>query len=275
MTKKKPDFQIGKRDLELLTAIDRCPMTVRQLHLLSETFGVPFTDDANLRRRLRTFERANLVRKFAYAIASNGRAPYYFKLTRDGYRVLYGNGVPFPKRRYFEAVSPGHHRHTNSLAEVIIHLCLTAAKNQCEILHFARENSVKLVAEPFTLYPDCAFVVQRPDGKSFPFVVEFDNGSERVRTKQDVESIERKIRGYDAFQAKYDKFDSDRYLALFITTRSKKRLDYIMELAAEVLLQPNRRVFVGCELNAFLNCDPFRTAIFADHRGLKRQIIQM
>ena len=40
--------------------------------------------------------------------------------------------------------------------------------------------------------------MKRSDGRTFSFVVEFDNGTERVRSKQDVESIERKMRGYDA-----------------------------------------------------------------------------
>ena len=75
MSKKKTDFQIGKRDIELLTAIDRCAMTAKQLRRLSVTFDTPFTDEANLRRRLRTFANANIVRKFAYAIASEGRTP--------------------------------------------------------------------------------------------------------------------------------------------------------------------------------------------------------
>lgn len=275
MSKKKTDFQIGPRDFELLTAIDRCAMTVKQLRRLSETFDAPFTDDANLRRRLRTLADASIIRKFAYAIASEGRSPYYYKLTRDGYRMLHGNGVPFPKHRYFEAISPGHHYHTNALAEMVVHLCITARRNDAELLHFARENSVKLVAEPFTLYPDSAFVIRRSDGRTFPFVVELDRGTERVHSKQDVESIERKIRGYDAHQSKFGKFDPDRYLVLFITTRSKRRLKYIFDVAAELITQPKRRVFVGCELKDFLATDPFQTPVFQDHRGLKRHLIPL
>jgi hypothetical protein len=273
MTKKKVHLKIGDRDIELLTALDRCPMTAKQLCQLSETFDLPFTDQDNLRRRLRKLAAANFIRAFPYAIASDGRTPNYFKLTRDGYQLLYGQGTALPKRRYFEAISPGHHHHTHCLAQLIVHLCVTAQQNDCEILRFARENSVKLVAEPFTLYPDSAFVIQRSDGRTFSFVVEFDNGTERVRSKQDVESIERKLRGYDAHQAKYEKFDPERYLVLFITTRSTQRLQYIFEVAASVMAQPNRTVFVGCQLKDFLNADPFTTPLFADHRSLRRTIV--
>ena len=44
---------------------------------------------------------------------------------------------------------------------------------------------------------------------------------------------------------KFDAHDPDRYLVLFITTRSKQRLQYILDVAAEVMTQPQRRVFVG------------------------------
>ena len=270
---KKINFKIGTRDIALLTAIDRCPMTANQLCRLSETFEQPFSDEGNLRRRLRIFQSGGFVNKFGYAIASDGRTPNYYKLTREGYRLLYGESVAMPKRRYFEAISPGHHHHTNSLAETIVHLCVSAIENDCEVLHFARENSVKLIADPFTLYPDAAFVIRRRDGRTFSFVMEFDNGTERVRSKQDVESIERKLRGYDAHQSKFDAHDPDRYLVLFITTRSQRRLQYILDVAAEIISQPKRTVFVGCELREFLSSDPFHVPLFSDHRGLRRTLL--
>jgi hypothetical protein len=265
--------KIGDRDIQLLTAIDRCPLTPSQLCHISKTFERPFNDSHNVRRRLRKLAAADLVQCFPYTITGDGFSHRYYKLTRCGYRLLYGPKATLPKRRYFEAIKPGHHHHTFCLAETIVHLCVTAHENGCEIIYFSRENSVKLQADPFTLYPDSAFVVRRSDGRTFSFVVELDNGTERVRSKQDVESIERKLRGYDAHQSKYDKFDPERYLVLFITTRSENRLQYIMDVAADIMKQPNRRVFVGVELNRLLSVDPFQVPIFVDHRGLKRQMV--
>ena len=265
--------KIGDRDIELLTAIDRCPLTPAQLCRLSATFESPFNGEHNLRRRLRKMANAELVQSYPYALAGDGRSPRYFKLTRNGYSLLYGHNAPLPKRRYFQAISPGHHHHTNSLAETIVHLCVQAKENHCEVVQFARENSIRLQAEPFTLYPDSAFVIRRSDGRCYSFVIEFDNGTERVRSKQDVESIERKIRGYDAHQSRFGAHDPDRYLVLFITTRSEQRLNYILDVASEVMKQPQRRVFVGCELGNFLGVDPFQVPIFEDHRGLRRTIV--
>lgn len=270
---KQFNINIGQRDIEILTALDRCPLTPNQLCKLSQTFLRPFHSEHNLRRRLRSLEKWKLVQRFPYAIANNGQSPRYWKLTRNGYRLLYGETAALPKRRYFEAIKPGHHHHTLSLAESIVHICVAAHENGCEVVAFARENSVKLVAEPFTLYPDCSFVIRRGDGRIYSFIVELDNGTERIRSKQDVESIERKLRGYDAHQSKFSAHDPQRYLVLFITTRSEQRLQHILEVAANVMRQPQRRVFVGCDLQSLLSADPFHVPIFEDHRGLRRTII--
>lgn len=49
--------RIGPRDLELLTAIDRFPVTSAQLCRISLSFKEPFRDENNLRRRLRSRRR--------------------------------------------------------------------------------------------------------------------------------------------------------------------------------------------------------------------------
>lgn len=267
--------RIGTRDIDLFTALDRCPLTPAQICRLSVTFTSPFTDEANLRRRLRELAGSGLLHSFPYAMCRDGRTPNYWKLTQQGYRMLYGDKVTLPKRRYFQAIKPGHHHHTFCLAETIVHLCVSAQNNGCQIVHFARENSFTLQAGQFVLAPDCALVIRRQDGHTYPFVIELDNGTERVRTKQDVESIERKLRGYDAHQAKYDKFDPNRYLVLFITTRSELRLQHILQTAGEVMVQPQRRVFLGVDLNRLLSVDPFRAPVLEDHRGLKRLLVPL
>ena len=88
-----------------------------------------------------------------------------------------------------------------------------------------------------------------------------------------MESIERKIRGYDAHQSQFGKFDADRYLVLFITTRSTRRLQHILDLAGLVMKQPQRTVFVGASLESFLASDPFMDPVLKDHRGLKRTLV--
>ena len=282
---KTLNAKIGVRDLELLSAIDRHPLTPSQLCRLSQSFAAPFHDEENLRRRLRTLTAAGLVKSWPYAVASAGRSPQYFRLTRSGYRLLYGVDAALPNRRCFEAMHAGHHPHSLYLAELLVHLIVTGHRHGCTIESFARENSVKLEVQApdtdggagsvFTMFPDCAFVVRTSDGRRFPFVVELDNGTERIRSRQDVESVERKLRGYDAHQSQFDKFHPDRYLVLIVSTRSKVRLDHILSLAASVMHQPLRTVFLGADLPALLAGDPYWDSLFVDHRGLKRALVPL
>ena len=272
---KRFNTNIGPRDIEILTALDRTPLTPAQLCRISTTFILPFRDENNLRRRLRRLADAGLVRSWPYAIATDGRSPQYFKVTRDGYRLLHGSDAVLPRHRHFEEIGHGHHHHTISLAELIVHLAVTGHKQGICVRHFARENSVKLEAGDFVMFPDCAFQLVTPDGRGFNFVVEVDNSTERARTKQDVESIERKLRGYDAHQSQFAVNDPQRYLVLFVTTRSQQRLKHILDLADMLMQNRQRTVFIGGELSTLIAGDPFRDAVFSDHRRLKQILIPL
>lgn len=265
--------KIGPRDIEILTALDRTPLTPAQLRQLSCTFISPFRDEHNLRRRLRLLAESGLVKSWPYALASEGRSPRYFKLTREGFRLLYDDDTALPSRRVFEEISHGHHFHMYALAELIVHVAITAHDRGIILRHFARENSVKLEASGFTMYPDCAFQLVTAANRTFNLVVELDNGTERVRTRQDVESIERKLRGYDAHQSQFAVNDKRRYCVLFVTTRSHARMRHILDLADMVTTNRERTIFIASDLQTVVENDPFSSAIFHDHRGLKRTII--
>ena len=265
--------KIGPRDIQILTALDRCPLTVTQLLSLSSTFVSPFHDESNVRRRLRALAQAGFVKSWRYAFATDGQPPKYFKLSRDGYRLLYDDSVATPRRRYFEEIHHGHHPHTYALAETIVRIICCGHKKGIQLRHFARENSVRLEANGFTLYPDCAFQLVNEHGREFNFVIELDNGTERIRTAKDVESIERKIRGYDAHQQRFTSGDRSRYLVVFVTTRSAERLRHILDLAGMVMQNPDRMFFLGCSFQDLKESDPFTKAIFNDQRGLRRYLI--
>ncbi len=254
---KSPALKIGPRDEELLAALDHSPFTAAQLLALSASFARPFPDEHSVRRRLRQLAAGGLVRAFPYAVASLGRSPSYYKLTRAGYRHLYGLDAPLPNRRYFEAVADAHHHHTLAMAEFLVHLLVSAHNEGVEVRRFARENSVVIDAGTFRLRPDCAFQLVPPGGRPLNFVVELDNGTERVRSQLDTESIERKIRGYDAHQQSLAAFDPARYVVLFVTTRSAIRLSAIMDTARRLARNPQRRLFLGITLANFLtSADP-------------------
>lgn len=271
---KSSHIQIGPRDTEILLALDRCPLTSGQILKVSQTFPSPFSDGNNLRRRLRSLTEAGFIQNWPYAVASDGRSPRYFKLTRDGYVTLYGPSAAPPNRRYFEEIRPGHHHHTRSLADFLVHTLTCGHKHGMRIRQFARENSFSLTTGSFTLYPDAAFQMLTPDGRDYNFVVELDNGTERVRSKQDVESIERKLRGYDAHQSRYGVHDRGRYLVLFVTTRTQERVDHILNTARAVMSNAQRTVFLATDLTTFLQCDPIVTPVLADNRGDFRTLVR-
>ena len=105
-------------------------------------------------------------------------------------------------------------------------------------------------------------------------MVELDNGTERVRWQQDIESISRKIKGYDADQSEFDAFDHRRYVVLFVTTRSHIRLTHILRTAADMMRNPQRLVFLGIDFETFLSAEnPVTTPCFLDHRGKRFALV--
>ncbi len=244
---------ITPRDLEVFAALDRSPLTAQQLLKLSHSFCLPFTTERRVRERLQQLERQHWLTSWLYATASRGGSPSYWKLTRDGYRVLHGTDAVLPKRRYFEEIAIGHHHHTKCLADFLVQTFVDAHRLGIKVRYFARENSVRMEAAGSVLYPDCAFQLFTPSDRAFNFVVELDNGTERIRSPQDVESIERKIRGYDLHQSSTPSFDHGRFVVLFVTTRSPDRLTHILQAASRIMRNPRRTLFLGVTLSDFLN----------------------
>ena len=271
---KKPRIQIGPRDEALLASLEYSPFTATQLLKLSQTFSSPFTDEHTLRRRMRQLNTAGLVRAFPYAVASLGRSPSYFKLTQAGFRHVHGSETVLPHRRYFEAVSDAHHHHTFALAEFLVRLFRAADDCGAIVEEFFRENSVSIEANGHRLRPDCAFQISVPGRSPLRFVVELDNGSERVRSQLDVESIERKIRGYDAHQQGLSAFDPARHVVLFVTTRSEVRLRAILDAIRQLTSNPQRRIFLGTTLEEFLAAkSPLSERCFVDAKSRRVAMI--
>ena len=255
---KESQTIITGRDTEILESIDRYPLTPTQLCKLSETFTMPFGDVHNVRRRLRKLSASGLVKAFPYAVASFGSSPAYYQLTRAGYRLLHGHDAEMPTRRYFDAIGQARHPHTWSLVDFLVHLFVVAHRTGGEIRHFTRENSVTIKTATITLRPDAGFQIWL-NARAYNFVVELDNGTERVRSRIDVESIERKIRGYDAHSQSLAAYDSSRYVVLFVTTRSPERLKHLMAAADSIMQNSQRTLFLGGNLDVLLNREALLT----------------
>lgn len=265
-------MKLWERDVEILTALDRCPLTVTQMLLLSETFCRPYCDEHDLRRRLRQLRAGGLLRSWSYSSTNWGRSPSYYKLTCEGYRMLYGIDAPLPKRRYFEAIADAHHHHTQSLADFIVHTIRLADQHGWSVQQFARENSVRIAAHGVTLYPDACFQIVTPN-RAVNFVVELDNGTERIRSEKDVESIQRKVRGYDLDSSQYQ--TQLRYFVLFVTTRSQARVNSIVRVAGETMSNPNRSlIYVSNLANFIASRNLLNDRVFVDNTGRRRSLIR-
>ncbi len=253
------------RDVEILLAMDRCPLTVQQLLKLSETFCEQrFASPRSVQDRLQKLCQAGWVRRWPLATASRGGSPDYCKLTLLGYRLLYGASAKPPRKRYFNEVALAHQHHTHSLSEFVVHTAVAAHRLGIQMKHFSRENTLRLQVGQENLFPDCAFELHTRDGQQFNFLVELDNGTERIRSDKDTESWQRKIRLYNVLQ---DRNYPDRFRVLVVCTRCSGRLRSILELAGQHTTNPHRALLYGVHLDDYLRePDALCAPCFRNHR---------
>jgi hypothetical protein len=256
--------QLTDRDYELLAAIDRTPMTVEQLLKISGTFAQSFGSASRLRGRLAVLRQAGWISRWCYAAATRGTPADYYRLTLAGFRLLHGADAIPPTRRCFTEVGIAHQHHTRCLADFIVHTVVAAHRQRVRLQKFYRENTLRLDQGEESLFPDCAFELATPTGGQFNYVVELDNGTERVRSPKDVDSWQRKIRLYDQLQ---NRSYPNRFRVLVVTTRSGERLTHIMEAAADLMSNRDRNLFYGVHLESYLSqADPLYHACFVNHR---------
>jgi hypothetical protein len=89
---------LTQRDIDLLTAVERSPLTVHQLRALSVTFSAAFGSERRLQDRLTILTRAGLLRRFRYA-ATEGVGRYYYVLTAERNTIAPTFCKPTPVRR--------------------------------------------------------------------------------------------------------------------------------------------------------------------------------
>jgi hypothetical protein len=273
MTNAPVRYQLTGRDYEILLSLDRCPLTARQLLKLSEAFhSRAFRSVRSVQERLAKLSAAGWVRRWRYATASRGASPEYYRVTLSGYRMAYGEEASPPSKRAFSEIGIAHQHHTLCLADFVVHTLAAAHRRGLRMVNFYRENALNLTVNDETISPDCAFEILTPEPAQFNFVVELDNGTERVRSPKDVESWQRKIRLYDQVQ---NRSYPHRFRVLIVTTRSRDRLRYILDTAAALNSNPKRSLFYGVHLADYLaEPDAVCSPCFLDHRGLPTALIR-
>lgn len=260
---------VTERDIDILTALDRVPLTAQQMLSLSETFSHPFESDRNVRDRLQALCDAGWIRFDLYALPSNGASPKYYFLTRVGYGILHGPRSLPPTKRHFSPLSISRQHHTKALADFLVHVLRSAHRAGVCVTEFYRENTLKLSIGDDTLYPDLSFQLV-VDEQPLNFVVEIDNHTETIRSPKDTDTWERKLRLYDRLQDSIE----NRFRVLAITTRSTDRLRHILMTAAGVLKNPQRSLVYGIDLPSFIReQEPLHRSVFRDHFGRATALI--
>lgn len=260
---------VTDRDIDILTALDRVPLTAQQMVRLSETFCHPFGSERTARERLQMLCAERWVRWSHYALASAGGSPKYYFLTRKGYGILYGDDVPPPTKRHFSPLTISRQHHTRSLADFLVHTMRSAHRAGVRFTEFYRENTLRLTIGDDCLYPDSSFQLVGSESP-FNFLVEIDNHTERIRSDKDTDSWERKLRLYDRLQDSA----ASRFRVLVVTTRSSDRLRHILSTAATVLRNQQRSLVYGIDLPTFVaEEEPLHRHVFLDHLGRATALI--
>ena len=252
--------------MDLLRAIELLSPTSEQLQKWSQRFDQPFTDVQFVRRRLRRLRAAGLVRDWPLVIASCGTLPHYYKLTPDGFRMLYGHDAIASRKRAFAPIGLARHEHTKALADFIVHIAVGA--HQCGV-QFADpypENAYCLQVGGEALWFDWRFRLRTPSG-SYAFNVELDCSTETIVSLAETDTVARKIRLIDAADAQYDAFDPRRSVTIFVTTRSDQRMRNILRAAATIVRNPRRALIYGIYLPHCLATEqPLMSRCFSDNR---------
>ena len=253
---------VTPRDLDIFLALDRSPLTARQLLRVSQTFAQPFTSERCVRERLARLSAAGRVRRWTYATAGRGALGYYV-LARLGHHLLHGHDV-VPPKRIGGPVALARQPHTQALADFIVQTTVLAHQSSTSLADFYAENTLCLRLDKECLYPDSAFRLRTADGQDFSFFVELDNGTQPIHPPKDVESWQRKLRFYQRFQDEA----RERFRVLLVSTRSSQRLEHLLSTAAALAKVPERSLCYGVTLAAYLTArNPLVEACFRNHRG--------
>jgi len=274
------NIRLTERDHDILRLLDRTPASSALILKASSCFAATFEDLRRVRERMQALAAGGWVRSSPMATTSR-RAANWHRLTPDGYRLLYGADAVLPHKTTFMPMPPSRQEHTLWLAEVIVQTMVVAERSLLSINDYRRENSVVLSLGSETLKPDGSMQLQTADGRQFNFFLELDNGTEPVRSPQQRQSLERKIRFYerlqDAVLANWTGGRRDapppRYRVLFFT-RSTERMKYLLRTAHQIARNPDRRLCLGVSLAEYLSdSNPLRSPIAIDHHGYWQGIV--
>lgn len=273
---RKTTINPTARDLELFASLYRDPKTAQQLFQESQAYQHPFHSLSRLQVRLRLLceerdqqcrlRQRGFLRRWRYHDNTQGSAPFYYKLNKEGFRYCFGADVVLPTKRFLDEVNPYRHRHIRALADCNIHTFITARRHDIALHHFSPENTLRVTVPSDeveeTLVPDTRFDLIPPTGRCWRIYQELDCSTEtKVATVKRSKTWEETILKYE--QLHYQSEQPFRVFLFF--TESRQRCRNVLELAGQLVRNKQRRIFFGIYLPDYLSCPHvFSAPIFLD-----------
>lgn len=255
---------LQSRDYHLLYSLFLTPLTIDQLERFSRNWPVALPQRRVLQRRLHRLEKEGLIRGFYYAFPGPGSSPRYYKLTRLGFQSLAKTkSIASPRKGFFSEVSPLDHSHTFELADAIVKLFVSCHQQGILVVACHPENTLPLEPGRPATSPDftCDLFVAH---QRFRFYFEYDRRTERLRSIDDPDSIEAKIRRYDTW---IDKPTNGRVVFLCDDRGGPKRAQRILKVASEVTVNNQRELVYATTAKTFLSVrSPALQSVFQNHR---------
>ncbi len=248
MASSSPRRQITERDISVFTTLDRCPLTAEQLLRVSNSFAQPFTSLRRVQERLRQLTCSRLIQSWWYT-SSTGCPVRYHKLSPATYRLLHGPDTRPRSKQMFSEISPSRHRHTQALADFIVHTTLAANFRGLRIRNFHGEDRLRVDIGEEYFFPDASFQLVSPADYRFNFFVEVDCGTETVYSDRlDVDHWQRKLHRY----IQLHQSGGRRFRLLVVAVTSEKRLQNILDLAGRMTKGLDFRLVYGTLLADYL-----------------------
>jgi len=252
----------------------------------SETFGTAddpdqaFTNIRRVREKMQHLVEAGLVSVQEYTIANHGTMKFY-RLSPEGYRVLYQHDPPDSHRKFFRPIARLNWEHAYANAKVIVKSLVSAHCSGVHVLNFCREKELKLQVGSHCVEPDHFFLFGA-GGHSFNHLFEIDCNTETLDGVSP-KAWRKRIIAYEAYQDQLlanwkrggESGSPPRLRVSFLTTTIEHAYHFL-SLADELASNPDRLLFYATTVDTYLNDNnPLLSPILLDHHGNWHSLVDL
>jgi hypothetical protein len=272
---------LSKRDKALLALLEMTPLTAAQIRKASVTLGdEPFRDERRVRERMQSLSDAGFVKSWPAAVLGGGLMHYY-RLTFNGFRVLYPERDETPARTLVAEIAPSRFQHWMATAEIIVHTLVAAFTARIRVTKYHGDGKLTLAAGEYRQQPDCHFQFES-GGKTFNILFEVDNATEPLESLRE-QSLRSKLLGYECYQDwvlhnwRANGASGTRpVFRVVVLTRGVERARHILWLACKCARNPDRKLCYASTQDAFLTEPLAVTApLFNDHHGGWQSLVNL